>query len=184
MTQSRQRRVTYLLSYIHVRNPVWIETTVCLYLLYICHPVIHRELQNVVYMKKKSPICLEIGLFLLCIYYSPWKHTLIFIYSSWQLSMEHIPLAICDFQTTFLKTRIKATEVCRCWHRYTQYIHKQKIQNNTKWKYKYNVQLLITLNSNKLLLVACRNLQTTFLKTRIKATEVCRCWSFEILTIR
>jgi hypothetical protein len=25
-----------------------------LYLLYICHPVIHRELQNVVYMKKKS----------------------------------------------------------------------------------------------------------------------------------
>ena len=52
--QSRQRRVTYLLSYIHVRNPVWIETTVCLYLLYICPPVIHRELQNVVYMKKKS----------------------------------------------------------------------------------------------------------------------------------
>ena len=33
---------------------VWIETTVCLYLLYIhvCHPVIHRELQNVVYMEK------------------------------------------------------------------------------------------------------------------------------------
>ena len=51
------------------------------------------------------------GLFLLCIYYSPWKHTSIFIYSSWQLSMEHFPLAICDFQTTFLKTRIKATEV-------------------------------------------------------------------------
>jgi hypothetical protein len=25
--------------------------------------------------------------------------------------MEHFPLAICDFQTTFLKTRIKATEV-------------------------------------------------------------------------
>ena len=42
----------YLLSYIHVRNPVWIETTVCLYLQYICHPVIHRELQNVVYMEK------------------------------------------------------------------------------------------------------------------------------------
>ena len=51
-------------------------------------------------------------LFLLCIYYSPWKHTSIFIYSSWQLSMEHFSLAICDFQTTFLKTRIKATEVC------------------------------------------------------------------------
>jgi hypothetical protein len=44
-------------------------------------------------------------------YYSPWKHTSIFIYSSWQLSMEHFPLAICDFQTTFLKTRIKTTEV-------------------------------------------------------------------------
>ena len=53
----------------------------------------------------------KFGLFLLCIYYSPWKHTLIFIYSSWQLSMEHFPLAICYFQTTFLKTRIKATEV-------------------------------------------------------------------------
>ena len=50
--QCKQRRVTYLLSDIHVRNPVWIETTVCLYLLYICHPVIHRELQNVVYMNK------------------------------------------------------------------------------------------------------------------------------------
>ena len=25
--------------------------------------------------------------------------------------MEHFPLAICDFQTTFVKTRIKATEV-------------------------------------------------------------------------
>jgi hypothetical protein len=86
--QCKQRRVTYLLSYIHVRNPVWIETTVCLYLLYI-----------------------EIGLFLLCIYYFPWKHTSIFIFSSWQLSMEHFPLAICDFQTTFLKPRIKATEV-------------------------------------------------------------------------
>ena len=54
--QCKQRRVTYLLSYIHVRNPVWIETTVCLYLLYICHPVIHRELQNVVYMKKKIDV--------------------------------------------------------------------------------------------------------------------------------
>jgi hypothetical protein len=52
--QCKQRRVTYLLSYIHVRNQVWIETTVCLYLLYICHPVIHRELQNVVYIEKKS----------------------------------------------------------------------------------------------------------------------------------
>ena len=48
--------MTYLLSYIHVRNPVWIETTVCLYLLYICHPVIHRELQNVVYMNKKIDV--------------------------------------------------------------------------------------------------------------------------------
>ena len=54
--QCKQRRVIYLLSYIHVRNPVWIETTVCLYLLYICHPVIHRELQNVVYMKKKIDV--------------------------------------------------------------------------------------------------------------------------------
>jgi hypothetical protein len=27
----------YVISYIHVRNPVWIETTVCLYVLYICH---------------------------------------------------------------------------------------------------------------------------------------------------
>ena len=25
-----------------------------MYLLFICHPVIHRELQNVVYMKKKN----------------------------------------------------------------------------------------------------------------------------------
>jgi hypothetical protein len=63
------------------------------------------------FSESKCPTCLEIGLFLLCIYYSPWKHTSIFIYSSWQLSMAHFPLAICDFQTTFLKTRIKATEV-------------------------------------------------------------------------
>ena len=34
------------------QKPVWIEATVCLYLLYICHLVIHRELQIVVYMKK------------------------------------------------------------------------------------------------------------------------------------
>jgi hypothetical protein len=27
-----------------------------LYLLYICYPVIHRELQNVVYMKKKIDV--------------------------------------------------------------------------------------------------------------------------------
>jgi hypothetical protein len=33
-----------------VRNPAWIETTVR---LYICHTVIHRKLQNGVYMKKK-----------------------------------------------------------------------------------------------------------------------------------
>jgi hypothetical protein len=45
------------------------------------------------------------------IVYMSYKHTSIFIYSSWQLSMEHFPLAICDFQTTFLKTEIKATEV-------------------------------------------------------------------------
>ena len=38
---------------IHVRNPVWIETTLW---LYICHPVIHRKLQNVVYMKKKIDV--------------------------------------------------------------------------------------------------------------------------------
>ena len=36
---------------IDVRNPVWIETTVWLFLLYICHTVIHKKLQNVVYMK-------------------------------------------------------------------------------------------------------------------------------------
>jgi hypothetical protein len=36
----------------YVWNPVWIETTVWLFLLYICHTVIHRKLQNVVYMKK------------------------------------------------------------------------------------------------------------------------------------
>jgi hypothetical protein len=41
-------------SCIYVRNPLWIETTVWLYLLYICHTVIHRKLQNVVYMKIKS----------------------------------------------------------------------------------------------------------------------------------
>jgi hypothetical protein len=42
---------------------VWIETTVCLYLLYIhvCHPVIHRELQNVVYMEKKSMFKKKVG---------------------------------------------------------------------------------------------------------------------------
>ena len=52
--QCKQSRLTYLLSYTYVRNPVWIETTVRLFLLYICHTVIHRKLQNVVYMKKKS----------------------------------------------------------------------------------------------------------------------------------
>jgi hypothetical protein len=42
--QCKQRRVTYLLSTIYyVRNPAWIETTVCLYLLYICHTVIRRR---------------------------------------------------------------------------------------------------------------------------------------------
>jgi hypothetical protein len=40
----------------YVRNPVWIETTVWLFLLYICHTVIHRKLQNVVYMKKKIDV--------------------------------------------------------------------------------------------------------------------------------
>ena len=40
------------MSYYYVRKPAWIETTVWLYLLYICHTVIHRKLQNVVYMKK------------------------------------------------------------------------------------------------------------------------------------
>ena len=35
----------------YVRNAVWIETTVWLFLLYI-----HRKLQNVVYMKKKSTL--------------------------------------------------------------------------------------------------------------------------------
>ena len=50
--QCKQSRVTYLLSYTYVRNPIWIETTVRLFLLYICHTVIHRKLKNVVYMKK------------------------------------------------------------------------------------------------------------------------------------
>ena len=63
------------------------------------------------FSERKRPTCLEIGLFLLCINYSPWKHTSKFIYSSWLLSMEHFPLTICNFQTTFLKTWIKATEV-------------------------------------------------------------------------
>jgi hypothetical protein len=36
-------------------------------------------------VNKKRPTCLDIGLFLLCIYYSHWKHTSIFIYSSWQV---------------------------------------------------------------------------------------------------
>jgi hypothetical protein len=50
--QCKQSRVTYLLSYTYryVRNLVWIETTVWLFLLYICHTVIHRKLQNVEYM--------------------------------------------------------------------------------------------------------------------------------------
>ena len=50
----KQSRVTYLLPYTYIRNPIWIETTVWLFLLYICHTVIHRKLQNVAYMKKKS----------------------------------------------------------------------------------------------------------------------------------
>jgi hypothetical protein len=37
----------------YVRNPAWIETTVR---LYICHTVIHRKLQNGVYMKKKIDV--------------------------------------------------------------------------------------------------------------------------------
>ena len=41
----------YIIIY-HARNPAWIKTIVWLYLLYICHTVIHRKLQNVVYMKK------------------------------------------------------------------------------------------------------------------------------------
>ena len=44
----------FVFSYTYVRNPVWIETTVWLVLLYICHTVIQRKLQNVVYMNKKS----------------------------------------------------------------------------------------------------------------------------------
>jgi hypothetical protein len=79
----------------------------------ILYSIIHRYLwtkPSPLFLEQR-PTCLEIGLFLLCIYYSPWKHTSIFIYSSWQLSMGHFPLAICDFQTTFLKIRIKATEV-------------------------------------------------------------------------
>jgi hypothetical protein len=41
----------------HVRNPAWMETTVWLYLLYICHTVIHRKLQNVVYNYMKKSRC-------------------------------------------------------------------------------------------------------------------------------
>jgi hypothetical protein len=42
----------FVFSYTYVRNPVWIETTMWLVLLYISHSVIHRKLQNVVYMTK------------------------------------------------------------------------------------------------------------------------------------
>ena len=42
----------FVFSYTYVRNPVWIETTVWLVLLYICNTVIHRKLQKVVYMTK------------------------------------------------------------------------------------------------------------------------------------
>ena len=57
--QCKQIEVTLIPSssiLYYVRNPAWIETTVCLYLLYICHTVIHRKLQNVVYMKKKIDV--------------------------------------------------------------------------------------------------------------------------------
>ena len=50
---NKEEWLTFYLLY-HVRNLAWIETTVWLYLLYICHTVIHRKLQNVVYMNKKS----------------------------------------------------------------------------------------------------------------------------------
>ena len=43
------------------QNPVWIETTVWLFLLYKCHTVIHRRLQNVVYMKKKKSMLKKRG---------------------------------------------------------------------------------------------------------------------------
>ena len=36
------------------QKPGMDRTTVWLYLLYICHTMIHRKLQNVVYIKKKS----------------------------------------------------------------------------------------------------------------------------------
>jgi hypothetical protein len=39
------------------------------------------------------------------------ENTQQYLFTAADNSMEHFPLAICDFQTTFLKTRIKATEV-------------------------------------------------------------------------
>jgi hypothetical protein len=48
ITQCKQRRVTYLLAYTYVRIPVWIETTVWLFLLYICHTVIHRKFIRII----------------------------------------------------------------------------------------------------------------------------------------
>jgi hypothetical protein len=57
------KNIDYVIAHrylINVRNPAWIETTVWLYLLYtgICHTVIHRKLQNVVYMKKMRQLLL------------------------------------------------------------------------------------------------------------------------------
>jgi hypothetical protein len=63
------------------------------------------------FSESKRPTYLEIGFFLLCIYYSPWKHTSLFIYSSWQVSLEHFSLSICDFKKTFFSTQVEATEV-------------------------------------------------------------------------
>jgi hypothetical protein len=41
------QRKTLSKRYAYVRNPVWIETAVLLFFLYICHTVIHRKLQKV-----------------------------------------------------------------------------------------------------------------------------------------
>jgi hypothetical protein len=68
----------------------------------------HRELNR---WTTRTPSTLLSNLLYLLTLLIDQNASAIQMYSSWQLSMEHFPLAICDFQTTFLKIRIKATEV-------------------------------------------------------------------------
>jgi hypothetical protein len=48
--------------------------------------------------------------------------------------MEHFPLAICDFQTTFLKTRIKATEAKKSDLHSNLYLKKKKKKKKKRKK--------------------------------------------------